>query len=89
MKKLQSVALAVCCLALVFVLFGATATFAQEVTATITGTVTDPSGAAVAGAAVTAKSAARGETYSAVTNDAGISGSKRLAFKLPCTRHSR
>lgn len=72
MKKLQSVALAVCCLALVVVLFGANATFAQEVTATITGTVTDPSGAAVAGATVAAKSAARGETYSAVTNDAGI-----------------
>ena len=72
MKKLQSVALAVCCLALVVVLFGANATFAQEVTATITGTVTDPSGAAVAGATVTAKSVERGETYTAVTNDAGI-----------------
>jgi len=72
MKKLQSVALALCCLALVFVLFGANATFAQEVTATITGTVTDPSGAAVVGATVTAKSVERGTTYNTTTNDAGI-----------------
>jgi hypothetical protein len=71
MRKLQSVALALCCLALV-VLCGANATFAQEVTATITGTVTDPSGAAVAGSTVTAKSVERGETFTAVTNDAGI-----------------
>ena len=72
MKKLQSVALALCCLALVVLLFGANAAFAQEITATITGTVTDPSGAAVAGATVTAKSVERGETFAATTNDAGI-----------------
>jgi hypothetical protein len=72
MKKLQSVALAVCCLALVFVLFGVNAAFAQEITGSITGTVTDPSGAAVAGATVTAKSVERGETFTSTTNDAGI-----------------
>ena len=72
MKKLQSVALALCCLALVILLFGAHATFAQTVTATITGTVTDPSGAAVAGATVTAKSVERGETFTGATNDSGI-----------------
>jgi hypothetical protein len=44
----------------------------QEVTASITGTVTDPSGAAVAGAAVTATSQERGLTYNAVTNDSGL-----------------
>jgi Carboxypeptidase regulatory-like domain len=71
MKKLQSVALALCCLALVLLLVGANATFAQEVTAAIAGTVTDPSGAAVAGATVTAKSVERGTTSTAVTNDTG------------------
>ncbi|MGB2668366.1 MAG: TonB-dependent receptor [Candidatus Acidiferrum sp.] len=65
-------ALALCCLALAVLLFGANATFAQEVTATIAGTVTDASGAAVAGATVTAKSVERGETFAATTNDAGI-----------------
>src|SRR4051812_29366039 len=45
---------------------------AQEVTASITGTVTDPSGAAVAGANVTATSQERGVTFTAVTNDSGL-----------------
>jgi Carboxypeptidase regulatory-like domain/TonB dependent receptor len=44
----------------------------QEVTASITGTVTDPSAAAVAGARVTATSQERGITYTAVTNDSGL-----------------
>ena len=72
MKKLQSVALALCCLTLVLLICGANATFAQEVTATVAGTVTDPSGAAVVGATVTAKSVERGITYTGVTNDSGI-----------------
>jgi hypothetical protein len=72
MKKLQSVALAVFCLALVLLICGANTAFAQEVTASITGTVTDQSGAAVAGANVIAKSVERGITYTAVTNEAGI-----------------
>jgi hypothetical protein len=72
MKKVQSVALAFCCLTLVVLIWGVNATLAQDVTATITGTVTDPSGAAVAGATVTAKSVERGIPYTAVTNDAGI-----------------
>ncbi|MGP0020220.1 MAG: TonB-dependent receptor [Candidatus Sulfotelmatobacter sp.] len=46
--------------------------WAQEVTASITGTVTDPSGAAVAGAKVTTTSAERGITYTAMTNDSGL-----------------
>ncbi|HTE88513.1 MAG TPA: carboxypeptidase-like regulatory domain-containing protein, partial [Terriglobales bacterium] len=41
-------------------------------TASITGTVADPSGAAVSGATVTAKSVERGLLYTAVTNDSGI-----------------
>jgi len=72
MKKLQSVALALCCLALVVVLLGANAAVAQEVTATVTGTVTDASGAAIAGATVTAKSADRGISYTGSSNDSGI-----------------
>jgi hypothetical protein len=51
---------------------GAHAVLAQEVTATITGTVSDPSGAAVAGATATAKSVERGVAFTAVTNDSGI-----------------
>ena len=46
--------------------------WSQEVTASITGTVTDPSGAAVPGAAVTATSQERGVTYPAVSNDSGL-----------------
>jgi hypothetical protein len=69
MKRLQSVALPLCYLTLVVLLCGANTAFAQEVTATITGTVTDPGGAAVVGAAVTVKSGERGITE---TNDAGI-----------------
>ena len=63
MKKLQSMAVAVFCLTLVLLICGADAAFAQEVTATIAGTVTDQSGAAVAGANVVAKSVERGVTY--------------------------
>ena len=44
----------------------------QEVTASITGTVTDPSGAAMVGATVTATSQERGLTYTGVTNDSGL-----------------
>src|SRR5438045_9690541 len=47
-------------------------TQAQEVTATITGTITDPSGGAVVGATVTAKSVERGVSFNATTNEAGI-----------------
>ena len=72
MKKLKYVALSFCCVTLLFLLWGANATFAQEVTATITGTVIDSSGAAVAGATVTANSVERGVPYTGVTNDAGI-----------------
>jgi Carboxypeptidase regulatory-like domain len=72
MRKVQSLCLALGCLALVVLLLGANATFAQDVTATITGTVSDPSGAAVAGATVTAKSVERGISYTATTNDSGL-----------------
>ena len=45
---------------------------AQEVTATVTGTVTDTTGAAVVGANVSVKSVERGVVYSAVTNELGL-----------------
>jgi hypothetical protein len=69
---LQSLVVAVFCLSLVLLICGANAAFAQEVTATVTGTITDPSGAAVAGANVTAKSVERGITYSATSNESGL-----------------
>jgi hypothetical protein len=45
---------------------------AQEVTATVTGTVLDTTGAAVAGALVNVKSVERGVVYSATTNEVGL-----------------
>ena len=72
MRSWQSVALALCCLALALLIGGANVAFAQEVTATISGTVTDQSGASVVGAKVTAKSVERGVVYTAESNDAGI-----------------
>jgi hypothetical protein len=72
MKKLQFCCWALFCLAGIFLACGGQALRAQEVTATIAGTVSDPSGAAIAGAQVTAKSVERGITYTAVTNEDGI-----------------
>src|SRR5215831_18635940 len=43
----------------------------QEVTASIVGTVVDPSGAAVSGATITAKDLDRGTVLTTSTNDAG------------------
>jgi len=45
---------------------------AQDVTATITGTVTDQQGAPIVGASVTAKSVERGTIFKDVSNEAGI-----------------
>jgi len=72
MKKMQSVALALCCLTLVVLICGASPGFAQEVTASITGTITDPSGAPIVGATVTAKDVDRGTSWSTTTNEVGI-----------------
>src|ERR1700722_11184854 len=46
--------------------------WSQEVTASVIGTVTDPKGAALPGATVTATSQERGQTYTALTNDSGL-----------------
>jgi len=69
MRKMQSLGLGLVVMAL---LCGADAVWGQDVTATITGTVTDPSGAALAGVTVTAKEADRGTIWTAQTNEAGI-----------------
>ena len=65
---------AFCCFLLAFLVVAATlqCAWSQEVTASITGTVTDPSGAAVSGATVTATSVERGQNYTATTNDSGL-----------------
>ena len=72
MKKLYSVGFAVVCVALIAVLMQANAVMGQDVTATITGTVMDPSGGAVVGATVTAKSVERGTIFRAESNETGI-----------------
>jgi hypothetical protein len=59
-------------LAVLFILFLlAPASFAQEFRATISGAVTDPSGAAVAGATVEVREAHTGTTSRTVTDNAG------------------
>ena len=72
MNRLRLSCYAITIVAFIVLLCGTHNVRAQEVTATITGTVTDPSGAPIAGADVTAKSVGRGETYSAVTNESGL-----------------
>src|SRR5271167_1438368 len=72
MKKLQSLRLILLYVTLLALLCGANAAWAQDVTATITGTITDPAGAPVVGAAVTAHDTERGTNWSSVTNDSGV-----------------
>src|SRR5205807_10508482 len=62
-------ALALCCL--FTLVMGSQPAWSQEVTATITGTVVDPSGAAIRGATVTAKDVERGTTLTTQTNETG------------------
>jgi len=65
-------------LALASLLCSANVTMAQEVTASITGTVTDPSGASLSGATVTATDKDRGTNFTATTNDSGLYNLVRL-----------
>jgi hypothetical protein len=60
MKRLRVLCWVMGSVALLLMIGGTHSTLAQEVTATIAGTVTDTSGGAVAGATVTAKSVERG-----------------------------
>ncbi|MGA2388908.1 MAG: carboxypeptidase regulatory-like domain-containing protein [Candidatus Sulfotelmatobacter sp.] len=55
-----------------------TPAWGQEVTATITGSVTDPSGAPVVGASVLAHDVERGTIYPTRTNDVGVFNLQRL-----------
>jgi hypothetical protein len=52
--------------------------WSQQVTAAITGQVTDPSGAPIAGSAITARDVARGTIWTATTNAEGIYNLPRL-----------
>src|SRR6516162_128801 len=72
MKKWRVPGIGLACLALVVLLGSANWTLGQDVTATITGTATNPTGAAIVGAKVTAKSVERGVSYTAVSNESGI-----------------
>ncbi len=69
------------CISLLLVLSGficSVGASAQEVTAAINGVVTDPSGAAVAGAKVTAKDLDRGSTFPTTTDGSGFYNLPRL-----------
>ena len=65
-------------LALIGVAGTFTTAVGQEVTAGIVGTVTDPSGAPINGAAVTARDVERGTLWNAITTDAGVYNITRL-----------
>jgi hypothetical protein len=72
MKKLQSLNFAlVSALLLIGLLSYANCAMGQGVTAAVTGTVTDPSGAPIAGAAVTARDVSHGTVYTTQTNSDG------------------
>jgi hypothetical protein len=77
MKKM-SYGIMVLLLAVVAVFEIATPATAQEVTAAIVGSVTDPSGAPIKGASVKATDADRGTVWSAQTNDSGAYNLLRL-----------
>ena len=69
---MKSVVCSLCIFLVGIALFALTLpAFGQEVTASIVGTVTDPSGAPISGATVTATDTERGTTWNAKTNDAG------------------
>lgn len=61
-----------CLLVLLVALANGSALQAQTITGSITGTVTDPSGAVIAGAQVTATNVLTGVVTPTVTNDSGI-----------------
>ena len=65
-------------LAFAVLLLAANFALAQQVTAAITGTVVDPSGAAIAGATVTATDTSRGTVWKSETNNTGAYNLPRL-----------
>src|SRR6266404_976566 len=72
MRKAYSAGFTLACVVLIALAMGGYTARAQDVTATITGTVMDASGGAVVGATVTAKSVERGTIFKAESNEAGI-----------------
>src|SRR5213080_1017622 len=68
----RSISFAVVLLLFVAMLGSLAPLSAQEITAAIVGTVTDPSGAPINGAGVTATDTERGTVWTAKTNDAGV-----------------
>src|SRR5258708_16638265 len=71
MKNSKSVGIALVVMMLRAVDGGANLAWGQEVTAAVTGTVTDPSGAPISAATVTARDVARNVPYSTQTNADG------------------
>jgi len=82
MRKMQSLGLGLVFMALVALLCTASPACGQDVTATITGTVSDPSGAPIVGANVTAKETDRGTLYTAQTNEAGLYNLVRIPIGI-------
>src|SRR5262249_39808331 len=74
-RRLLAMAVLVC---LAGVLLLTSAAWAQEITANIVGTITDPSGSAIKNATVTATSTERGTVWTAQTNDTGAYAVTRL-----------
>jgi len=72
MRKAYSAGFTLAFVVLIALVLGGYTARAQDVTATITGTVMDASGGAVVGATVTAKSVERGTIFKAESNEAGI-----------------
>ncbi len=70
MRRLKSLSFAF--LALGVLLCSADAARGQDVTATITGTVSDPSGAPIVGATVTAHDTERGTLWTSLSNESGL-----------------
>jgi hypothetical protein len=78
MKKLHSICTGFIAVVLLIMLCSAAAALGQDVTATITGAITDQSSAPIVGAEVTAKDLDRGTVWPTTTNDAGIYNLLRL-----------
>ena len=78
MSTRRLLSLAVLCSLSIALLFVSQASWAQEVTATIAGTITDQSGAPIKGATVIATDADRGTVFSTTTNDSGSYNRTRL-----------
>jgi hypothetical protein len=78
MSARRLLSLAVICVVSIASLVSTQVARAQEVTATIVGTITDPSGAPIKGATVTATDVNRGTLWTAKTNDSGSYSLQRL-----------